>query len=122
MFGTRTAFYFLALVLIIFAVVGDVVLNHWAKNSGRLWHLVVGFLLCNVALSIWTASLKKGTLLEAAILYDVGTNVLLILASRFIFSEILPRQVYVGAVIAILGVVYMQWHMPVPIPVPPDPC
>lgn len=109
---SKASFYILAFVLIVFAVLGDVVLNHWAKNSNRWSHFICGVLLCNIALIIWAWSLKKGTLLEAAIVYDVGTNVALILASRFLFSEMLPGQVYVGASIAIFGVVYMQWHMP----------
>jgi len=108
----KSALYGLSLTLILFAVAGDIVLNQWAKVSHKTAHFILGVLLCNVALTIWAFSLKKGTLLEAAIIYDVGTNVLLILASKFIFHEALPLQTYVGAAIAIFGVVYMQWHMP----------
>jgi len=104
--------YGLSIALITFAVVGDIVLNHWAKTSNRVSHFIVGLLLCNVAVTIWAFSLKKGTLLEAAIIYDVGTNVLLILASRYLFHEMVPLKAYIGAVIATLGVAYMQWHMP----------
>lgn len=108
----KLGLYGLSLALITFAVVGDIVLNHWAKTSNRWSHFILGLLLCNVAVTLWAFSLKKGTLLEAAIIYDVGTNVLLILASRFIFHENLPFQTYIGAVVATLGVLYMQWHMP----------
>ena len=109
---TRIVFYVLTFACMVLAVVGDCVLAHWAKKSNNIFHFVLGFILCNVALGCFAQSLKMGTLLWAAILYDVLTTTAFVAVSRYYFKEAMPFPVYLFALGALVCVCGMRYYMP----------
>ncbi len=103
----RTVFLILAFFTGLLGACGDGLFTSWAQKD-KVWHLVIGWLMCNVALGILAHALKKGTLIEAMVIYTVVSDVLILLMSIFIFKEEVSTHAYYGAILAMLGAVIMQ--------------
>jgi uncharacterized membrane protein len=103
----RTVFLILAFFTGLLGACGDGLFTSWAQKD-KVWHLVIGWIMCNIALGILAYALKKGTLVEATVIYTVVSDVLILLISMFIFKEAVSTRAYYGAIIAILGAVMMQ--------------
>jgi uncharacterized membrane protein len=103
----RAVFIFFACLVGVLGACGDGLFTSWAHKN-KVLHLVIGWILCNIALGFLAYILKKGTLVEATVIYTVVSDVLILLMSMFLFKEAVSTQAYYGAIIAVLGAVIME--------------
>lgn len=106
--GARLMFYGIALAAGLVGGVGDVFINRWAKNVAGLRSLVLGLLLCNVALGLFASLLRRGSLASCVVVFLVANSLLTLAVSQFVLAEPLSRMRWAGILVALVGVVMVE--------------
>lgn len=107
---------YLLIASCILAVVSDMSFVWWAKNSSHsLPFLIVGFVLLNLATSVWVYSLRTGTESAIAITFYALTTVAgCSYLGVVVFKETLSTINWIGMGLALIALVLvsMPSHQP----------
>lgn len=86
-------------------------LNQWAKHSGKGWWLLGGILFWNVALGIFILMLKRGMLAHCVLLFLLANSVIVLAASRFLLHEGLSKEQWIGIFLGLIALALMEHGM-----------
>lgn len=106
--STRILLYVLAVFAGLIGGVGDALLNQWAKAGGKAWYAIGGYCCWLIALTLFTAMLKRGLLAHCVILFLVANCLLVLLASALVFQEHLSPQKWLGIALAIVALIVIE--------------
>lgn len=107
--GNLWFFYFLAVVVPVLGAGGDLLFKQWSIDN-KPAGLAIGWAMCNLALFFLVWALKKGTLANATMIYEVVSTLIILSASRFYFQEAMTDRQYLWAIGGLVCVVMMQTH------------
>lgn len=106
--STRILLYVLAVFAGLIGGVGDALLNKWAKLGGGVGYAIGGYSCWLIALTLFTAMLKRGLLAHCVILFLVANCLIVLLASVLLFHEQLSDQKWMGIVLAIAALIMIE--------------
>ncbi len=108
MLWAKLSLFAIATVSGVLGAVADVYLNKWAKYES-LWHLAQGYVFWNLAMIGFIYLLRREKLAEVVIIFMVANSLVVLAASRFYFAETISVRQWVGILVALAGVLVMEW-------------
>ncbi len=88
-------------------IVGDLSFKWWAE-TGRWLGLVVGLIVYSLALVLFAYLLRRAELAVVLALWSGVAVVLMALAGRWLFGEVLSAHRLIGLALVIAGIVLLQ--------------
>lgn len=104
----RLIYLTIALVAGLFAGVGDIFLNYWAKSSNQTILLVWGVMLFNASVFMFAGLLRRGLLVESLVIYIVANVLFVTLFSYFILQEPMNSYRWFWLFTAVISVVAVE--------------